>query len=225
MSPPPQQSEIEFKLVLQCESEFLQVAEQSTGRKWELPPPLLQTNYFFDAASGSLRDARIALRLRKEANRYQLTLKGKSEQSSAEGALTMRREEEFELSAEQAQNILSGDASPLTVFELNCPNSQLLELARTALGTEPVQELGSFENQRRRLGPLELSEAEGIELCMEFDRSVFPDGAVEYELEVEVPDFACDSVERALRRAFEAKGIPWRTASSKAQRFFERLDP
>lgn len=224
MPPSPPQREIEFKLVLQSEAEFLEIAQQSTGRKWELPPPLLQTNHYFDTPSGSLRRARIALRLRKQADRYRLTLKGKSERSSAGGALTERREEEFELRSDQAQSILSGAGSPLDVFEARCPNSQMVKLAKHAIGAESVQNLGSFQNRRWRLGPLELSEAEGISLCMEFDRSEFPNGAIEYELEVEVPNFVCDSVERALRRAFEAGGLPWRTAKSKAQRFFERLD-
>jgi len=97
---------------------------------------------------------------------------------------------------------------------------------RARAGTAALVPLGSFENERRRIGPLAFPPgSSGPELWFEFDTTHFPGGVVERELEVELPhDASPAAVERGLRELFAALELPFESAPSKAERFFALLE-
>lgn len=182
-----------------------------------------QENHFFDTPAGDLRGARLALRLRDEEGRWFLTLKGPRQQAA--GALSARAEEELELEADAARALLARDGDPLAWFEGRPDGAvELVRTARAALRGAALARLGSFTNERTRLGPLALG-AGLPALVLELDRSRFPDGQEAFELEVELPaDAQAPAVEGALRALFARLDLPWRAGENKAARFFRALD-
>ena len=112
---------------------------------------------------------------------------------------------------------------------MNAPKSKqaaFLESVQLALGGEGLQHAGSFENARTRIGPVRVSDREGtIELLFELDRTSFPGGRVDCEVEVEVRTLA--EAERArpvVETLLEKAEVSWSAATSKAQRFFGALE-
>jgi uncharacterized protein YjbK len=211
--------EREFKLRIPSEEHLRALAARLGGSS---APTVLQVNHFFDTRTHALRAALLALRLREEAGRFTLALKGP--QLSGPGALAVRPEEERALAAEEARSLLAGRASPLAPLERD--GSALARAARARIGAEPLVRIGAFENERQRLGPLAFPPgARGAQLVFELDRTRFPDGTIERELELEVPEGAAlAEVERALRELLEELGMPFEAAPSKAERFFRRLE-
>jgi hypothetical protein len=59
-----------------------------------------------------------------------------------------------------------------------------------------------------------------VQLMLELDRTEFPDGRIEHELEVEVPPERAEAARAALVRLFAQVGLPWRPATSKVERLF-----
>lgn len=182
-----------------------------------------QENHFFDTALRTLRAARIALRLRDEDGAGFLTLKGP--RLGPSGALSARAEEELALPPGRARELLSGAADPLAELAAGAPGqSDLVRTARAAVGAAPLLHLGSFTNERTRLGPLAL---EGVPtpLVLELDCTTFPGDVRAFELEVEVPPAADPAaVEGALRALLARLDLPWRAGENKAARFFRQLD-
>lgn len=207
--------EVEFKWMLPDEASFAAFLRE-VGIE-ESPRFVTQTNHFFDTADLVLRRDGLACRIREEDHGYRLTLKAKG-RSMGEGLLTIRPEEEIELDPASARQVLEGARDVREVFFV---------LAETALGRDVVHvlgdatpiRLGAFHNDRARVGPFVL--VEGVEpLVVELDRSTFPDGRVDRELEVEVPKASVPDVEARLQSIAGRLGIPWQTAPSKAARFF-----
>lgn len=189
------------------------------------PAPARQTrqeNHFYDTSARGLRAARIALRLREEEGRWFLTLKGPRQDGG--GALSTRAEEELELDAHAAHALLAPGSDPLAVLERARGESPLVRAARATVGRTPLARLGSFSNERLRLGPLAL-EGVATELVLELDRTRFPGSVETHELELEVPAEADPAaVEAALRALFARLDLPWRAGENKAARFFRLLD-
>jgi hypothetical protein len=162
--------------------------------------------------------------LREEGGRFVLALKGPL--LGAEGALAERPEEELEVSPATAAALLAGTRSPLEVLAEGLADRPLVARARALVRSETLRRIGAFENERLRVGPLRFpSASSGPPLVFELDRTHFPDGSVERELEVEVPAEAdARAVERGLAELFAELGIPLEPAPSKAARFFERME-
>src|SRR5262245_4491692 len=80
------------------------------------PPPVRQMNTYFDTTGLDLGRQGHLVRLREEAGRFFMTIKGPERQGQAEGLLS-RSEEEVEVGADEARKVLAGDASPLSPFE------------------------------------------------------------------------------------------------------------
>jgi uncharacterized protein YjbK len=191
-------------------------------------PPVLQVNHFFDTEGGALRRARIALRLRSESTpegtAFTLALKGPS--LDERSTLAARPEEELVLTEPVARGILSGARSPLDVLLAGLLGEvALVRRACELAGNEPLLRIGSFENERTRVGPLAFPPGSaGPALAFELDETRFPDGSVEHELEVELAAGARPAeVERALAELLTSLGIRMEAAQSKAARFFRSL--
>jgi len=208
--------EREFKLFLPSESALEAVAQRLGGPRLA---PVQQENHFLDTPSGALRAARLALRLRAEAGRHLLTLKGPAERS---GSLAERPEEEREVAAPVAAAILSGRHEPLGELPAD---SALVQRARACVGDSPLHVVGTFRNERTRIGPLPFPGADDAPLTFELDRTTFGAGTVERELEVEIPDAAhAPAVAAALHALLEELGLPIHSPASKASRLFRILD-
>src|SRR5436190_17371620 len=213
--------EREFKLPLPSEAHFAAVLERLRALGAELRAPVCQRNHFFDTAERALRRAHIALRLRAEDGRHELCLKGKPR--TAGSTLAARPEEELALDDATARALLAGTRAPLAVFEQSpLRDGPLVRLARVLVGGAPLSLLGSFENERTRVGPVPLPrDPSATPLVFELDRTHFPGGHIERELEVELPPAAdAARIEAALHASFADLGVTPRSVPSKEQRFF-----
>jgi uncharacterized protein YjbK len=229
--------EREFKLWIPDERAFAALLERLGGPR---AAPCRQVNHDSDTPKRALRAARIALRLLAVSGRWTLGLKGPPISRGhrdhpgrscgpdvPDATLAARPEEELQIAPEEARAILAGECSPLDELAASPAGaSALVRTARTRTGAEPLLHLGSFENQRTRVGPLALPDAaSGARIVFELDRIRFPGGRVERELEVEVADDAeARAVWGALERLFSAVGLPLESVPSKAARFFRILD-
>ena len=214
--------EVEFKLVLPDEEALERVRRILVAAGAATHAPLVQVNHFFDTAGRDLRDREVALRLRRAGGRHELALKGPA-RSSAEIGMHERPEEELEIDARAAAAILAGELSPLELLAERLGSSALLRQTQEPVGPRRLRHLGSFENERARLGPLRLGPG-GPALVFELDRTRFPGGRIEHELEVEIRAADAPLVEPLLRELLRAAGVEWRPARSKAERFFRILD-
>lgn len=222
--------EREFKLRIPDEQAWCALLARLGGAARE---PVLQVNHFFDTAGGALRRARIALRLREESGAATLTLKGPArgahahEELAGGGVLAERPEEELTLTAEAAHAVLAGERCPLEHLGASALGASALVLrARAAAAGAPARRLGAFENERLRVGPLAFPPgAPGPGLVFELDRTHFPGGIVERELELELPAHArAADVQRGLEALFSGVGLALESVPSKAARFFRALD-
>ena len=215
----PERIEREFKLRIPSEDRLQALAARLGGAR---AIPVRQVNHFFDTVAGDLRAARIALRLREEGGRCVLTLKGPL--LGAEAALAERPEEELEVSPSTAAAILAGTLAPLDVLEHGLAGRPLVERAGELVRSLRLERLGAFENERLRIGPLAFPSGSSAPLVFELDRTRYPDGCIERELEVELPAGARPSeVERGLAALFAELGMALEPTPSKAARFFRSL--
>lgn len=211
--------EIEFKLTVRGEDDFDRLASL-LGAESNSDSISLQENHFFDTDDRNLRAAGLALRLRFEESRRILTVKGPVERSL--DGLIERAEEEIEIESVTAERILAGVESPIEVLleGVESASIPIVETVRTAVIEQPLRCVGSFRNLRRYLGPVEV---EGLEITFEMDRTEFPGGQIDHEVEVEVQADQEEACREALRHLFVRADIPWQKAQNKAQRFFEAL--
>jgi len=211
--------EVEFKLALPDEA-----ARARLLARLGVDPaavPVVQENHFFDTRARALARARSGLRLRSAGAARTLTLKGPPQALPAAGALHARAEEELELTADEAAALLAGALDPLALFRARRPGSQLARRAHELVGGQALVHLGSFRNERLAIASERLA---GRALVLELDRTHFPGGRVEHELELELADpAAAPAVEAALRALLSEVGVPWTPARGKAERLFEHL--
>ena len=216
--------EVELKIRLRSQQDFLALLRAAGG---EVSPPVTQENHFFDTADQALNRAKLACRLRREAGRFTLTLKGPT-QATAGGLVSDRREEEIELGAGVAAAVLAQELQPLVAMReapgMDESRRALIGEIETHTGGASLVRLGAFENERTRVAAT-LDLGRGPEpFTLEFDRTTFPGGKVEYEVELELSrgeDPA--AAERALASLCAAARVEGEPAPSKAKRFFAAL--
>ena len=220
--------ETEFKIALADEGSFTRIREVLAQRGASEGSRCRQVNHFFDTPGKDLRAGHLALRLRDEEGKFLLTAKGETIRGSEDNALTTRPEVEAEIDEETASAVLQGGSSPLDVLEaaLGEPRPTLIDRLNEAVGGQALVHLGCFENERLRPGAIHVElGGETVALEFELDRTRFPGGKVERELELELSDPAQGpAVEAWLRKVLAAAGIQWCTAASKAKRFFAALE-
>lgn len=202
-----------------------------------------QANHFLDRPEGSFRRARIGIRLRAQNGDRTLTVKGDS--APSETALTRRIELESAVDGAAFDRALREGLDLVPWIEGWRDRVGAEPEIRDFLGRveglaadAPLHCFGFFEN-RRESWPLTLDTRSGpIQLELELDRTEFPGGRVDFELEVELEveleaeeakerDGAVGMTEtqRALTHWLEAElGIQTFTVDSKLARLSAILD-
>jgi uncharacterized protein YjbK len=221
--------EIEFKFAVDGHQAF-----ESLLRHLKLPASLVnsgvtQTNHFFDSTSLCLRHHHFVIRLREAGGSYALTVKGeRSNETSSSGALSNRIEEEVLIPRTAAEALLKGDLPPRQAISDHFADraSALRNMIDNACDDQELEHIGQFNNERIHLPPVDLAVGHASEsLVFELDTSTFPGNRVEYEIEVEIEAQSdAAGIEAALIGLLHEAGIDWRTAPSKAVRFFAALE-
>ena len=217
--PTPTHQEIELKRLLVGDG----AADRLVAALGPVAADVTQTNHFFDTSDGRLRQKRFSVRLRDEDGRFILTAKAPSR--GVAGSVTSRTEAEAEVEASMAQQILAGTLDPATTLRQRATDPAFAELwqgLEAARAEQPLQHVGQFQNRRRVVAVVV---PPALALRVEVDQTYFPDGRVDEEAEIEIPDAElAGTVEAWLeQRAIEA-GIQTRGSSSKLGRFYAALE-
>ncbi len=200
------QREIEFKLAVKDKHSFEAIAEKTRGR---LRPAARQVNYFFDTPDKDLDREWYTLRLRDEEGHFTVTAK-RPRQKNLGSASRDRDEAEVELETSLAKKILACQHMPFTALKELSEASRFLDDMESVIGGKRQTLSGSFENERSKMGPVELEAGgQSIELTFEMDRTTFPGDQVQYEIEVEVSEAMRDLAEKALRALWKELRIEW----------------
>ncbi len=220
--------EIEFKFAVNGKQAFIQLANVLNLPSVVLDQGVTQTNHFFDSPACCLHQHHFVIRLREENNCYTLTIKGEQQAEHAENnVLTDRVEEEVPLPPESARALLAGRVSPQQIINdhFGSKSAALLAMIETACDQQQLVHIGDFRNVRIHLPPVILPVGNGDErLVFELDNSIFPDGRVDYEIEIEISgESDATGIETALKELFRQAGIEWHAAPSKAVRFFTAI--
>ena len=222
----PSESEIKVSLARSEE-------ERLRGRLSELVggpvQRLRQVNHYFETSEDHLARARLSLRVREEAEvgseagspedpRFLLTVK---EAGLRAGALMVRPELESEIDRPAWDALREGR---MHFAELDLPPIRRLREAVQGVGAEldglDLAPLGTAENVR------DVFRLERESLAMEIllDRTRYPDGSEDLELECELPQADAGQGARVLRGLFDELGIEWRPSEAgKYVRFRRRI--
>ncbi len=221
--------EIEFKFAVQGKQAFADLIKHLKLPESVLDNTAIQTNHFFDSQSHCLHKQHLAIRLREEKHNHWLTIKGANLVEKSENSiLTDRIEEQVALSREDAQALLHGTISPQRIIEDKFEDkaTSLLHMIETTCNKQQLAHVGMFSNVRIVLPAVALAVADSTETIeFELDTSTFPNGNIEYEMEVEIsPHSDAASIENALVELLHQAGIAWHPAPGKAQRFYAAID-
>jgi uncharacterized protein YjbK len=217
--------EIEFKFGVEDESALDRFA-RVLGLDHTAFPARRQRNTFFDSADGRLRYRGLALRLRVEEDRAMMTIKGKGVARSEDRVLLERFEAETAIDLPAAEAILDGSRSPLTFLEASADDRSVrqgLESIQRALQGRELVCLGSFENRRTSLPAVSLEVGGArVPLVFELDRTLFPGGRLECEIEAEIqPGVDAAPLMKHLLQLLERAEIHWSPTRSKFARFLD----
>lgn len=179
--------EIECKLELD-ESTYEKIKTFFSG---VLSEPRLQKNTFFDTEDKALLKTRWVCRLRVEADRSSLTVKGKG---SVKGAVHARPEYEAEIPADTGSDLLSG-------FRLSEVDSLPTRTLLDALGDLRLEPYMGFENER-----IEIRFGAYV---LELDKTNIND-SIFYELEAETDSIRISELENSLKILFMENGWDYR---------------
>ena len=220
--------EIEFKFAVRNRQAFEQLAKHLDLPVSVLATGITQINHFFDSRQLCLHDKHFVIRLREQLDKNILTIKGEQLQPQKDSSvLTDRVEEEVAITRKAADDLLQGRVSPQQVISDHFENrsAPILQLIKTACPGEDLVHIGKFSNVRIHLPPVTLPVANARQrLEFELDTSTFPDGTVEYEIEIEISEQSdAAAIEATLVELLHQAGIEWHTAPSKAVRFFSAL--
>jgi len=220
--------EIEFKFGLHDKQAFDQLVAHINLPEAVLNEGVVQVNHFFDSQALCLHKKHFVIRLREEKQKHFLTIKGeKALQQKGGSVLSDRVEEEVSIPRQAAEDLLHGRISPQQAINdhFETRSASILQMIKTACNDQGLVHIGKFSNVRIHLPPVTLAVANADEkLVFELDTSTFPDGSVEYEIEIEITEHNnAASIEAALVELFQQAGIEWHPAASKAERFFATL--
>ena len=228
MQTPHHTREIEFKFAVPGIQAFKQLI-----RHLELPESILtegvtQINHFFDSQALCLHNKHYVIRLREEKQKNILTIKGEQAlQQQVNSVLSNRVEEEIVIPKQAAEDLLHSRISPQQVISehFNDKSASILAMINTACNDQDLVHIGDFSNVRIHLPPVMLPDATTKDkLEFELDTSTFPNGSIEYELEIEIAEQNdAERIEAALVELLQQAGIEWHTAPSKAERFFAAI--
>jgi len=220
--------EIEFKFGVHGRRAFEQLVAHLSLPESLLTEGFTQVNHFFDSQTRCLHKKHFVIRLREEKEKNILTVKGEQAiQQQGTSVLSDRVEEEVAIPRQAAEDLLHGRISPQQAISDHFKNrsASIMQMIKTACNDQNLVHIGEFSNVRIHLPPVMLAVANTSEkLEFELDTSTFPDGSVEYELEIEITEHNnAASIEAALVELLQQAGIEWHPAASKAERFFATL--
>lgn len=187
------QLEIEIKLKLESFTDYLKLI----GYLGQIESEDHHINAFFDTEDRQLARAGWALRVRAENKRGLVTIKSIP---TTEGVAVVRQEIEAEIPRGVAyeviglrENLLDIQIMPIDYLKQQFPNMTLAKLIQ-------------FENVRQK----KLFRIGGDNYLLEVDKTMYTDGSVDYELEVELHDMErIETVEDHLRKLFASLAIPF----------------
>ena len=190
--------ETELKLLLPNEAAWQRIRD-ALGPG----PAVVQENHFLDREDGALAAARIAVRLRAEAGRRILTVKG-DELGVPGEALSRRIELEVDLTPAEFEAALAEGldlVAWLPRLEARAPRAsrgatllRLLDALRAASRGVRLARVDGFSNRRERLRLALADEGGPFEVDVELDATRFPDqDRTDYELEVELDSGGSDA--------------------------------
>ncbi|MHC0036684.1 CYTH domain-containing protein [Pseudoneobacillus sp. C159] len=186
-----QELEIEFKnLLTKLEYEKIKTHFQLDNSQF-----LLQVNHYFDTPTFSLKEKHSALRIRKKADDFELTLK----QPASVGLL-------------ETNQILTAEQAHLAITENIIPDGEIIQL---------IHSLKIDSNTLRFFGTLSTIRAEweyrsGL---LVLDRSYYLN-TEDYELEYEVIDF--EEGQKNFIELLSSMEIPVRKTENKIKRFYKK---
>ncbi len=230
--PSPGPHEVELKLRLSDESAWRRVRAELADPRAEW-----QENVFFDRPDRHLTVQKIAVRLRRAESGCRLTVKT-DPAPPGQSALTRRVELEVAIQATLFESACRSvlDLSPwISRWRVENRNrggtnpeieTALDSLARSTSGG--LRPMGTFRNERTR-GHLTVGDGSELrEWEIELDRTLFPGGRTDYELELELPantsDATAEEVRRVLTRRLSDLNVETGTAPSKLARLIAILD-
>ncbi|MEK7775406.1 MAG: CYTH domain-containing protein [Candidatus Zixiibacteriota bacterium] len=199
--------EIEIKINLGSFANYLKLV----GYLGQIVQEDRHINGFFDTDDRALASHGWALRVRADGKRGYITAKSISIQT---GAATIRQEIEAQIRLEDALEILN------LYKDIRSIHAMPVDFLRDALGDKPVKKLIQFENTRQ----LKNYRIHDVDYLFEIDTTLFSDGCVDYELEVELPDVSkVQIVEKELEMLFDQLRIPFvKQTESKFSRALQR---
>jgi len=158
-----------------------------------------QTNYFLDSDNWDLSQSGWALRLRSYGETVVMTAKGVAAENI--DGLTVRPEIEETISVDELKRFLSAgtllrNLPPKinAIFENIEPDLRLTK----KLSFTTIRHI--IEHRDGNIG-----------FRFELDKTIYPDGGVDYELEVEIANRAMfPPVEEIIRRLLDELAIPWK---------------
>lgn len=208
--------EVELKWGLASEDECDRLLAEFEG---ELRAPVHQVNHFFDTDDLALDRAHHTFRLRREGERFQVTLKGPSKVS---GKLSVRSEVEWDVDATLAEDVLAGRKEPRALLKSGDGERRRLAAGLlTPSEGRALTSIGQFENTRRVVETV-LGDA-GHAVALEVDATRFEDGSEEFEVELEVPPEGAKALQTSVEAVFARLGLSPVTHKPKAKRFFDRV--
>lgn len=179
-----------------------------------------QVNNIFDTDDGHLARSDYLLRLRTEGASAYLTAKGPGRALSTTTA--SRMEAEAEVPRDLVDDLLAGAIEPLCLLRGRVPGEGYAELWRgldEARACRVLRCADSFENLRR---VVDVTLPSGLALTVEVDRTDFPGGRTDNEIEIEVDDETVVSEVEAWLDALACEaGIETAPSSPKLRRFQE----
>jgi uncharacterized protein YjbK len=202
--------ENEIKLDLQSEDNYRKLIDCFA----EVESEDRLDNYFFDTDDRALSKSGWALRIRRERGGARITAKGAAQTNS--GGLTARPEIETPLPDDDLAALIE------TGLEISRLPAEIGGHLGEIIARKSLEVIATFTtwrtSARHRTGDLELK--------FEIDRTVFPGGTTDYELEVELPDAAqFDRAMKSIKAILSRLEIPVRfQRESKFARALKRIE-
>lgn len=207
----PQESEI--KVILTEEE-----AARLRVRLGEPARIVKQVSYFFETPQDHLARKEIALRLREECQtdgsqlQFLLTVK---EAGVRAGALIVRPEYECDVDHDTWHGLISG---AMAFSEVDLPPVHRLKEVIGDLEYLQLEKLGQIVNMREVYDYVE----DDMVLELLLDRTEYPNGTFDIELESEMPQGVAGKVARVLRTLFSENDIDWRPSDAGKYARFRR---
>ncbi len=187
------QKEIEIKLDLGSFTNYLKLL----GYLGQIDRELKQINCFFDTEDYKITNDGWALRVRLEPERGLVTVKGKTLENSK---AAVRQELEAEISHSDADNIikLNNDILSLEI--------EPIEFIKEKWNPSALSKFVHFENSRQ-YKKIKVGDCNCI---FEIDSTLYSDGSVDYELEIELKDESeIEDIYDKLQKLFSSLHIPF----------------